>query len=69
MVVCKGAGTFVAARHAPPPRTRERTLLLCGLHAPEDLKRTDVSWFVTYELHRGVINNFDAGCACWITRN
>ncbi len=55
----KGAGTFVAARHAPPPRTRERTLLLCGLHSPDDLKRTDVSWFVTYELHRGVINNFD----------
>lgn len=56
----KGAGTFVAARQAPPPaRARECTLLLCGLHAPDALKRTDVSWFVTYELYRGVINNFD----------
>lgn len=55
----KGAGTFVAPGKSPSRPSPERTLLLCGLPVLSDLKRTDVSWFVSYELHRGVINNYD----------
>ncbi len=57
----KGAGTFVAARHAPPRQSSfgDRTLLICGMPAHPDLKRTDTSWFVTYEIHRGLINSFE----------